>query len=590
MFRFPRFAIVCLALACVALSAPPALAQIRVGVLAVQDESDATHEFAPTIAHLNRALPGLDFMLVPLPLDALSQAAATGAVDFLITNPGHYVALGSRLGVTRIATIERLDSGDTSGRVGSTVIAPARPGHPQGWPDLSDLRIAITARDAFGGWQVALREMLDADAPPRGPLVETGFPMTNVIEALRAGHADAGVLRACLLETLIAGGLVGQDEFAVVAERDAGGLSCRLSSRLYPDWPFARLPGVDRDLARQVAVALLTMPAAEGRRWAVPHDYGAVQELFRELRLGAFEDMPHRGLLDYLRAHWHWFAGFALVVAWWAIHSARVEVLVRRRTAELTREMAERSRAEAEARQHREERDQYARLGILGEMASSIAHELNQPLGAITNYAEGLTRAIDRGKPDPAFLRDGVRGIAGQADRAGTIIRRIRSFLRRREPQREALDLNEVARGPLSLFGAAAGRRGIALRFDPAPDLPPVMGDRVEIEQVLLNLLQNALDASEDAPPGSEIRLSTASDGNMVTMTLRDHGSGLSPDDAPHIFDAFHTTKERGLGLGLPICRTIAESHGGELWAEPQPDGLAMHFSLPVATGPKEAE
>ena len=263
---------------------------------------------------------------------------------------------------------------------------------------------------------------------------------------------------------------------------------------------------------------------------------------------------------------------------------------MRRRTAELTREMAERNRAEAEARQHREERDQYARLGILGEMASSIAHELNQPLGAITNYAEGLTRAIDRGRPDPAFLRDGVRGIAGQADRAGTIIRRIRSFLRRREPQREALDLNEVARGPLSLFGAAAGRRGIALRFDPAPDLPPVMGDRVEIEQVLLNLLQNALDASEDAPPGSEIRLSTASDGNMVTMTLRDHGSGLSPDDAPHIFDAFHTTKERGLGLGLPICRTIAESHGGELWAEPQPDGLAMHFSLPVATGAKEAE
>ena len=496
MFRFPRFAIVCLALACVALSAPPALAQIRVGVLAVQDESDATHEFAPTIAHLNRALPGLDFMLVPLPLDALSQAAATGAVDFLITNPGHYVALGSRLGVTRIATIERLDSGDTSGRVGSTVIAPARPGHPQGWPDLSDLRIAITARDAFGGWQVALREMLDADAPPRGPLVETGFPMTNVIEALRAGHADAGVLRACLLETLIAGGLVGQDEFAVVAERDAGGLSCRLSSRLYPDWPFARLPGVDRDLARQVAVALLTMPAAEGRRWAVPHDYGAVQELFRELRLGAFEDMPHRGLLDYLRAHWHWFAGFALVVAWWAIHSARVEVLVRRRTAELTREMAERSRAEAEARQHREERDQYARLGILGEMASSIAHELNQPLGAITNYAEGLTRAIDRGRPDPAFLRDGVRGIAGQADRAGTIIRRIRSFLRRREPQREALDLNEVARGPLSLFGAATGRRGIALRFDPAPDLPPVMGDRVEIEPSLANAEKSRIEAT----------------------------------------------------------------------------------------------
>lgn len=588
MSLFPRFAAACLALACVALSAPPALAEVRVGVLAVQGAAEAEAEFAPTIAHLNQVLPGRDFVLVPLPLAALSQAAAQDKVDFLITNPGHYVALGTRLGVTRIATIERLDPA-AGGRVGSTVIAPDRPGHPQGWRDLSGLRIAIVSRDAFGGWQVALREMLDAQAPAPGPLVETGYPMMNVVEALRAGRADVGVLRACLLETLIAQGLVAKGEFAVVAERDAGDVACRLSSRLYPDWPFARLASTDRDLARQVAVALLTMPAAQGRRWAVPHDYGAVQELFRDLRLGIFEDMPHRGLIDYLRAHWHWFAGFGLAVLWWAVHSARVEVLVRRRTAELTREMAERSRAEAESRQHREERDQYARLGVLGEMASSIAHELNQPLGAIANYAEGLTRAIDRGQPDPAFLRDGVRGIAGQADRAGAILRRIRSFLHRREPQRESLDLNELVRGPLSLFGAAAGRRGIALRFEPAPGLPRVTGDRVEIEQVLLNLLQNALDASEDASQGGEIRLSTASDENMVTVTVRDHGSGLPDPAAQHIFDAFYTTKERGLGLGLPICLTIAESHGGRLWAEPQPDGLAMHFSLPVATEPEDA-
>lgn len=579
--RFALFA----AAAAFALVGAPASAQVRVGVLAVEEEAVAGAEFSPTIAHLNRALPGRGFELVPMSLDALSRAVARGVVDFIITNPGHYIALGSERGVTRIATLDRLDGAATSGRVGSTVIVPNRSGHPDEWADLSGQRIAVVAADAFGGWQVALREMVESGSAPVGELVATGFPMTNVVDALRDGRADAGVLRVCMLESLIARGLVGEREFAVVAERGAGDLPCRLSSRLYPDWPFARVAGTSQELAREVAVALLTMPEVEGRRWTVPHDYGAVQELFRELRLGSYADLPHRGMLDYLRAHWVWFAVFGSAVLWWVIHSARVEVLVRRRTAELTREMAERSRAEAEARQNREERDQYARLGILGEMASSIAHELNQPLGAIANYAEGLTRALDRGSPDHGFLRDGVRGIAGQAERAGAIIRRIRSFLHRREPRRELLDLNDLVRGPLSLFGAAAGRRGITLRFLPAKPLPPVQGDRVEIEQVLLNLLQNALDASDESG-GKEVLVSTGCGDGMVRVTVRDHGPGLSPEGVQQLFDAFYTTKPRGLGLGLPICLSIAESHGGRLWAEPQPDGLAMHFALPAAAKP----
>jgi two-component system sensor histidine kinase TtrS len=288
--------------------------------------------------------------------------------------------------------------------------------------------------------------------------------MASVITALREGRADAGVLRTCLLEEEIAAGRVRPDEFAVVAEQPASGFPCRLSSRLYPDWPFARLAGTSPDLAKAVTAALLTMPPVDGRAWTAPQDYTSVHALFRELRIGPYAYLGHTTLGGILREHWPWFVFSALAVLWWVFHVVRVETLVRRRTAELTRAIEGREAAERAARQHREERDQFSRLGILGEMASNIAHELNQPLAAITNYAEGITRVIDAGRIDPAFIRNGARGIAGQAERAGVIIRRIRGFVRRREVQRERLDINDVVRETLAMFEGQARLRGAADR------------------------------------------------------------------------------------------------------------------------------
>ena len=290
--------------------------------------------------------------------------------------------------------------------------------------------MAVVSADAFGGWKVIWREMEDAGLPPArlGGLVETGFPMESVVEAVRSGRAAAGVLRACVLEDLIAAGRVRPDEFTVVGERSAAGFPCRLSSRLYPDWPFARLAGIPPDLAKAVTSALLAMPAVDGRAWTAPQDYTGVHALFRQLKIGPYDYLAHVTLSGFLRAQWPWLLAGGVAAAWWVVHVARVETLVRRRTAELTREIQSREMAEDEARRTREQRDQFSRLGILGEMASNIAHELNQPLAAIANYAEGMTHAIDRGRSDAAFLRAGARGIAGEAERAGAIIQRIRAF------------------------------------------------------------------------------------------------------------------------------------------------------------------
>lgn len=562
------------------IAAPAAAREVRVGILAYQGSERAAQDFAPTIDHLNRT--GTDrFIMVPLDLGGIAGAVSAGSLDFVITNPGDYIALEAGHGVTRIATLESRDHAAPTDTVGSTVIAHAGPVR---LADLAGERVAVVARDAFGGWLLIRRELQDVGVgAARLELVETGYPMERIIAALREGRADAGVLRACLLEEEIARGRITAGEFVVVGQREEPGLPCAVSSPLYPDWPFARLAATPPDLAKAVAASLLTMPPVDGRAWTAPQDYTPVHALYRDLRIGPYQYLARPAIGEYLRRHWHWFALAAMGVGWWLVHVARIETLVRRRTAELTREIAEREKAERAARQHREERDQFSRLGILGEMASSIAHELNQPLAAITNYAEGMTRAIARGRLDPAFLRDGARGVAGQAERAGAIIRRIRTFLHRHEAQRRPVNIDALMREALGFFEATALRRGVPIRFLPGGP-PPVLADRNEIEQVLLNLMQNAVDAMGEGPHSQGIEIATAAEDGRVIVSVRDHGAGLAPGAAAHLFDAFYTTKPQGLGLGLSICRTIIESHGGRLWADPAPaGGLVMRFSLPVA-------
>lgn len=556
--------------------------EVRVGVLAYQGSERAAREWEPTIFHLSHALPGRQFTLVPFDLDGMTTAVSQGGVDFIITNPGNYISLEAAFGVTRIATLESRQAGSPTAALGSTVIT-RRP--LSQWGDLKGKTLAVVSTDAFGGFQIAWREMADIGIDPQTDLKAirvTGFPMERVVAAVRDGSADAGVLRACELEAMIAEGKSAPDEFQVIGEHSDADIACRHSSRHYPDWPFARLAGTPRELAKAVAAALLAMPETEGKAWTAPMDYTTVHELFRTLGIGPYQRSGSPSLADLARRYWHWLAALAAGVLWWIIHVTRVEVLVRRRTTELLHEIAERERAEDAAAHHREERDRYSRLGILGEMASNISHELNQPLAAIANYGHGMVRMLDAPDPNPALLRDGALAVTQQAERAAAIIQRIRAFVRRRPPQRATIDLNALIGETLELFEALSNRRSIAIHCHLAETLAPVLADRVEIQQVLFNLLQNAIDAMASTGGGLTVR-SSAADG-MAKVAVRDSGPGLSPEAEAGLFEPFFSTKPEGLGLGLSICRTIIESHGGRLWAAANPRrGLTMRFTLPFA-------
>jgi len=251
-------------------------------------------------------------------------------------------------------------------------------------------------------------------------------------------------------------------------------------------------------------------------------------------------------------------------------------------------DVTERKQAEAEARQHQAELAHLLRVGTIGEMAAGLAHEINQPLSAIVSYAKGCARRMRaNGEPSPELL-DAMEQIAAQAIRADQIVRRLRSFVRKQEPKRERVDLNDLVRDVARLAVSETRQRRTTMRLDLAPELPPIQADGIQIEQVILNLIRNGLEAMhqphvEDAV----LSIRTALNGeDTVEVAVSDSGEGLAPEHADKMFSPFFTTKPHGLGMGLSISRSIIEAHGGRLWATPNPErGATFRFTVPVSGG-----
>lgn len=227
-----------------------------------------------------------------------------------------------------------------------------------------------------------------------------------------------------------------------------------------------------------------------------------------------------------------------------------------------------------------------SRLNTLGEMASGLVHEINQPITAITLYAEaGLTRARN-GPLGVVETRDVLEKIAAQSARAHAIIHRIRHFARQTKPQYAMVRLNDVFEDIADFLNLEARRHRIGLRYDIAPDLPRVLADALQVQQVILNLVRNAMDAmsANTGPEANAVTITARADPKEVKIAVRDSGSGLAPDAVDQLSYPFFTTKPDGLGLGLSISRSIIEAHGGRLWATPNAGpGVTFHFTLPAA-------
>ena len=438
------------------------------------------------------------------------------------------------------------------------------------------------SRNAFGGFQMAWRELRDLGIDPFEDLAQLrfiGFPQDDIVFSVLEGRVDAGTVRSGTLERMAADGMISLDQVRVLGARDSAGFPFLHSTRLYPEWPFAKGHHTPEELAQRVAIALLQMPpeSEAARRafaagWTIPLDYSPVHELFRELEIGPY---AHLGKAD-VGLLWQEYRGwilFSLVLV-----SLLLVLLYLILRAEIRRR----------EQQHQAQLAHIARVNSMGEMAAGIAHELNQPLTAILNYSNGCLRLLQKERLDQQELEAAITRVGNDARRAAGIIKSLREFIKRDELRQRDIQIRDCIEPALELLRSRLRQQQILVEVTYAVEAAAIHADRIQIEQVVVNLLLNAIDALQAEPGRSaarQIHIEVyAIDPGYVAVAISDTGPRLSDDVARRLFDPFFTTKPEGMGMGLSISRSIVESHGGTIEYLLNDQGLpTIRFTLPSA-------
>ena len=315
----------------------------------------------------------------------------------------------------------------------------------------------------------------------------------------------------------------------------------------------------------------------------------SAHELLKTIFLAPFpeieEELMHSGRWEGELVHTKKFGTPVIVASRWSLQRDErgrpVAVL------ETNNDITERKRAEQEREKLRDMEADLARMNriiTIGALTGSLAHEVNQPIAAAVTNANTCVRWLAGEAPNIEEARDAARRMVKDANRAADIIARVRALFMKSSPRRELADLNEVIREMVSLVRSEAVRHGISIRSEVAPGLPPVMADRIQVQQVLMNLIMNSIEAMKGVNGARELTLASQPDGgDQVVVSISDTGVGL-PRETDRIFDAFFTTKSHGTGMGLAISRTIVESYGGRMWAAPNNPGpgAVFYFTLPA--------
>lgn len=625
----------CLAFICIVLLSLclPALVEpageVRIGVLAIRGHEEAAKRWAPTAEYLNAMIPGLIFRIVPLDHAGLREKVASREIDFIWLSPGGYVELEYLNGATRILTVKAKDNGYVLSSFGAVIFSR---GDRKDIRELRDLRgksFMGIEENAFGWW-MALREFRDRGVNPYRDFTSlefAGFPMDMIVLAVRDRAVDAGMVRAGLLEHMAREGKIDLREFRILNEQHHEQFPFLHSTRLYPEWPLAKLAHTPEDLAKKVAVALLGMPpdspAAQAARiegWTIPLDYHTVHDCLRELRVGPYKDFGKITPMEVLRRYWYWIilvllalSGMAAVIVYIlnlnrTLNHSREEIRrsrdlleerVQERTADLSRanedlrqEIARRQKAEEEQKKLEAQLRQAQKMDALGQLAGGIAHDFNNILMAITGYASLLQIKMQDNDP----LRQYVDQIIASAERAAAFTQRLLSFSRPQAVNLRPIDLREVVQGIEGLLSQIIGE-DIEFRAILPDYALPVMADVGQLDQVLMNLAVNARDAM---PGGGRFtieagRVSMDEDlarthlldrtGHYAYIYFSDTGSGMDRKTQEQIFEPFFSTKTdgKGTGLGLSIVYGIIRQHKGSITVYSEPDmGTTFKIYLPL--------
>lgn len=592
----------------------PSYQVVDVGVLAIRGYKATINRWQPLMGWLETQIPNSYFRLHPLTLDELAKGVETQGLDFVITNPGQSVLLARQYSLTWLATLRSPLNNGAAMQVGSALVVRADSPY-QTLADLKGRRLGIVSKNAFGGYLTLVYEaQLKGIDLPRfvGEIIPLGFPLDNLLYQLdnkktsteRHQPLDAAVVPVCQLEQMQTEGLINIAHYRVLDNQAPVGFNCQVSTHLYPNWSMAKTNRASQSLAKSVTQALLALPedhlaakSADSAGWTTAVSQLAIDQLLKDLDMHPLQAPWWQRAWQWIKLHqqWAWLVLGILVLL--NVYHFWLEYRFSRRGRELinTQRQLNENRALLEHAQ---------RIAIAGELGASLSHELNQPLAAIGHYCHGAEVRLQRGT-SPEELQSVLTLIQQEVTRADSIISRLRNLLKKRPVSKQPLYLHELVNDtvPLLAYEFEQHQINLAVNVNGEPYLQSL--DEVGMQQLLLNLLKNAFDACvqrlELESSGTEqsitqkpytptIDIDLRYQECTLLLTVTDNGTGLT-EETSLLMQAFYSTKSEGLGLGLVICRDIAESHDGTFSLESaMGGGCQAQVAIPRKPEPNGAQ
>ncbi len=475
----------------------------------------------------------------------------------------------------RIATRKSNLAADAARSAGALLVVRRDRADLQTLQDLKGKTVAAGLPTSLTGW-LALEAETKPLAGSRGRFwSEAHFlssPFPDVLSALLSGHVDAAVLPTCFFERMARDGAADVANLRVVNEKtDEEALACRRSTALYPDVSMWGFEWTHEERVRALTVGLLSQPSgSEGYEWLsfVPHT--SVESLYKTLEIGPYaylRDTSLRGLYSRYQGYVHAAIVFLLLLI---AYEVRLQRLVKLRTAELCDALIEQRRIEADARRDRDRLGSLEKRNIVSQMSAMIAHEVKSPVAAIGNFKAILDYVLPEAVLNDKTVQTALAGIETEAERIAGIVNRVRNYAKSRQTAHVPCDLTEIVRRAVkSLKSSSAGAVPVTTDL---PAAAPVLGDALELELLVFNLMKNACEALASVKH-PQIRVTLSEREERRELCVEDNGPVMDDAAFRHLQDLMSSVKPEGLGLGLSIVRGIADSHGAGLFFDRNPDG-----------------
>ncbi|MCP4076692.1 MAG: PhnD/SsuA/transferrin family substrate-binding protein [Gammaproteobacteria bacterium] len=688
---------------------------MKIGVLSHRGDTATSINWGDTAEHLSKQLPDYQFQIVPLDFDEIENKIQNAEIHFLLVNPSIYVVMEVRHRISRIATLSRVINDAYQNQFAGVLFTTQSRKDINSLQDIKDKHLSAVDPKSLGGFQMVIRELTDHGLDTESNLsISFAGIHDDVVKTVLRGQADVGTVRTGILESMHQSGQINLDDIHIINQQSAEHFSQLHSTRLYPEWPFSKLPHTSDKLAQSVAIALMEMPdfvekdgqRSNRNRWTIPLEYQPVHELLQSLHLPPYDLSIQFTYTDALKRYWYvilstliFFILLAVITTlvirlnrelktskqrlerqhslildsvadgiygvdlngnstfvnkametitgWTAtnligknqhmlLHHTRPngeqhpmnecpvyqtfidqqprfiedDIFWRSNGSSfpveysstplkdeknetigsvvIFRDISERKKAEKQARKFRHDLAHMARVSTMGEMASGMAHELNQPLTAISTNADACIRLTESSKLDKETLSDTLEIISLQAKRAGAIIKQLRNFIRKDMPEKDAANINEIIQEVLLLIRPSLNEHSIILKLKLEDEIPAVQAQHIQIDQVILNLVKNAIEAMTDSSVTTKtLKIKTECiEGEKVKVTIGDSGHGVDAEILKRLFTPFSTSKNNGMGLGLSISEGIINEHGGKLKLKSSSEqGSIFQFTLPLHKG-----